>query len=183
MITKKKTIIVGSLFGIIAYGLYLVAWCFGPPGSQFLQFFANPLMIVVALFMLTGSVMMRKEGALSIFSGVLLLIIAVGLHGVYWHVEIIGTLFRPDVMSIQGTQSFEEKMNIFLILSMVEGFLYGLHALFIGFSRQGPKGADDEEEDSLSVDQGSAFASTMEEKPKKEKKQKPAKNQDVEWQF
>ena len=66
---------------------------------------------------------------------------------------------------------------------MAQSFALGIHGIFIGFSRQKGKGGEDEEaEDTMSIDNQSAFTSYVEDKPKKQKKEKK-KSEEVEFTF
>jgi hypothetical protein len=178
MFTKKKTIILASLMGIGVVIMNMVAWNFG---GHMLHLFSNGLMIFTALMFFIGAIMMRKEGKICVLSGLLLFIFSIVANGVIWYVFTMPWLFGnngQNFITYQGTPNFESALNLYLMLISIELFLVPLHSLFTGFSRI--KKADDEEEDSLSVDKGDAFTSFVEDKPKKKKEKKQSSN-DVEF--
>jgi hypothetical protein len=76
----------------------------------------------------------------------------------------------------------ESYLNTYLILLGIQSFIFILHAWLTSFSKK-PKDLDKEEnEDTMSIEKGSAFETFVEDKKPKGKKDKTPKK-DVEFTF
>jgi hypothetical protein len=179
MITKKKTIIVGSIFGILAAVLNILGWNLG---MFVLNIFAAPVWGVAGMMLFVGAIMMRKEGFLSIISGLLAFLIIIAGQVVMFAI-MVGSVLLSNPQLFISTQTVQESqifLNYVLIVLFAQNFALGLHGIFIGFSKK--ISTDDEEpDDAMSVDSKSAFGSYVEDKPKKQKKVKKKADEEIEW--
>lgn len=153
---------IGSIFYLLAYLAEFVLYLFNQMFGIFLLL-VNGFMVLSALFYLFGCIGFRKHNKLTIITGILIFLSALGIQGVLGIILMIQWVDNASFISVY-----------FLALA-IQGFLWTLHALLFSFSKKEVGWGGDDVEDTLSVESGGAFASYVPDEKKKKGKKKKGK--------
>ncbi|RLI63521.1 MAG: hypothetical protein DRO88_09700 [Promethearchaeia archaeon] len=137
--------VVASILEILVFLTELAFWLFNLMYANTLLIF-NAVSVFVAIFYLLGCISFRKHNKITLITGIFLFLVILVVQGVFG----IGFM----------VQSYDENgfIEVYFILNGILTIFWTIQALFFSFSKK-ELGWSHEEEDSLSVETGAAFAS------------------------
>ncbi|WP_457558458.1 hypothetical protein [Candidatus Harpocratesius sp.] len=167
--------IIGNIFFIITFLMELIFWLFNLMYGGTLIIF-NGVYILSSLLYMLGCISFRKHNVITVITGILLFLLVVGIQGVVG----IGLLAQYN-----DDNGF---ISMYFVMQSVLTIFWVFHALLFSFSKKELGWRHEDEDDSLSVESGAAFASYVpyETRPRTEgkgKKKKKKKKDDFTFDF
>lgn len=161
--------VIASILEILVFLAELAFWLFGLMYGTTLLIF-NGISVFVAIFYLLGLISFRKKNKITVITGILLFLLIVAVQGVF------GIAFMVQQFNDDGFVGF------YFVNWGILTIFWTFHSLMFSFSKK-EIGWSSQEDDSLSVETGAAFASYVpyETEPRdsgKSKKKKKKKSKD-----
>ncbi|MCF2139964.1 MAG: hypothetical protein K9W44_07915 [Candidatus Lokiarchaeota archaeon] len=174
-VKSTAMMVIGNIFFIITFLMELSFWFFNLMYGGTLIIF-NGVYTLSALIYMLGCISFRKHNVITVITGILLFLLIVGVQGV------IGIGLMAQFFDDNGF------VSMYFVAQSVLTIFWAFHALLFSFSKKELGWSHEDEEDSLSVESGAAFASYVpyETGPRtegKSKKKKKKKKDDFTFDF